>query len=226
MAPWRWRIGASARRLGVALLALSLLLPLGPTARPALAGDDVCPEPNHEAAAACAPPPVAQRAYAPPPASQYTLQLADLGPGYSEVARVDENDGHSLMLAFQAEDARLMGDPFGEHFLINSRSRVSLVWSLVFIADYGQDEEVGQLADALLNEWRTDYNVEPAIGWGSEQVFSFTVAGQGQYLRGILLRHRNVLSAVRTRGFGHLATWDHISGLMRLTEQRIMAITE
>ena len=326
MAPRRWRVSASTRRLGVAVLALSFLLPLGPPVGPALAVDDACPEPNHEAAAACAlapgapvagfisdpddvdlyrveapsggdlsatlsglpgqyglrlltadgavkaevappdladrqlaspglapgtyllavfstsgdadperpyllqvaiaPPPVAARAYAPPPASQYALQLSDLGPGYSEIGRIDEDDGHTLMLAYLAEDARLVGDPFGEFLLLNSSSRVSLIWSRVFLAEYGQDEEMGLATDELLKEWRSEYNVEPTVGWGSEQVFSFTQAGNNQYLRGVLLRQRNVLSTVQTWGFGHLATWDHISGLMRRTEQRIMAVTE
>ena len=321
--PWNC---ASTRRASVAALALSLLLLLGPPTRPAVAGDDSCPEPNHEVATACplapgapvagfisspddvdlyrieapsggelgatlsglpgqyglrlltadgavqeevtrpdladrelrspglapgtyflavfsysgdanadrpyilqvtiVPPPAAPRGYAPPPASQYAVQLSDLGAGYAEIGRIDQNDGRVLMLAYLAEDARLLGDPFGEFLLINSSSRVSLIWSRVFVAEYGQDEEMGRVVEQILQEWRRQYNVEPTVGWGSEQVYSFTQASGNQYLRGILLRHRNVLSTVQTWGFGHLATWDHISGLMRLTEQRIMAVTE
>jgi hypothetical protein len=94
---------------------------------------------------------------------------------------------------------------------------------MVFLEPYGSDEQTTRWFNELLESLRAKYgaNVQPAHGWGSEQVYSYAWAEQGIFQRGIALKHRNSAAFVETIGQEHLATWAHASGLMRRVESRI-----
>lgn len=161
--------------------------------------------------------------YVPPPARSYVLSPADVGPGFREIGRNEQEGGRFYRVSLLGDGARLEGDPFGKFTVYLSGERVSLVQSLVWIAPYGDNVQLEAWYNRLLGDLRQKYGaiVEPTQGWGSEQVYSYAWPGNGYWVRGIVLRHRNAVAFVETFGLDFLATWDHISSLMRITERRI-----
>ena len=159
--------------------------------------------------------------YVQPPASQYAVQLADLGPGFHEVARRDEEAGRFYRVAYLADNATLSGDPFGEFNFTFAPNRVTLIQSSIFVANYGEDGAVAAEVANARRELARICNVESTQGWGSEQVFSCSNKYGPAFVRAIMLKHRNALAQVITVGWEQHATWDHIAGLMAKVERRI-----
>ena len=99
------------------------------------------------------------------------------------------------------------------------------------IEPYGSNEELAAAYNKVLDELRVKYgaNVQPAIGWGSEQVYSYAWANRAPQFgivlmyRGIALRHRNAWAHVEMVGLEQHATWDSLSRLVRIVEGRIHA---
>jgi hypothetical protein len=161
--------------------------------------------------------------YIPPPAAAYGLNLADIGPEFREVVREEVEGGRAFLSMMLATDARVDGDR-----LLLSNQRVTLVRSMVFIEPYGSNDDVTGFYNTTLDALRGRFqaNVEPAVGWGSEQVYSYAWAERGQYFRGILLKHRNAVALIETIGLERFATWGHISPLMATVERRIHAAVQ
>ena len=219
-----------------------------PAASPAAAVPNPCPEPKQRFGRACVigpanlvtsyidtaddvdtdgldVPPGATGAepadYAAPPARNYALQAANLGAGYHEVGRQERNDGRSASVVFIADDASLTGDPLGESQVTPSPSRVAYISSDIYIAPYGNNEELTAAIDEQRQELSKVCQVEEAQGWGSEQVWSCSTYLQPFYVRAIMLKHRNAVATITTLGLEQYTTWAHISSLMSTVEQRI-----
>jgi hypothetical protein len=159
--------------------------------------------------------------YVPPPARLYALQLADLGPGFHQVASGEQLDGRAYRVAFLADNATLTGDPFGEYNATLSPDRVTILWHSVFVANYGEDAALATVVANQRSELAKICKVEPTQGWGSEQVYSCSNKFGPVFIRAIVLKHRNVEAELVIAGLEQYATWDHIAGLMAKVERRI-----
>src|SRR5688572_5814410 len=113
--------------------------------------------------------------YVPRPAKQYALTPADVGHGFRELAHDESEDGAAFACRMIPPDARIIGEN-----LIFSPSDVAAIDNLVFIEGYGSDAEVMLKFNTTLDELRGKYgaNVQPAAGWGSDQVYSYAWAKQ------------------------------------------------
>jgi hypothetical protein len=170
-----------------------------------------------------APPGAQQGAYGyiPPPARTYGLQTADIGGGFREVARQDSEDGR----IFANRIVSLSSIPIQDFWF--SANSIGMIDTTVLILPYGENDQIAATLNRVLDTWRSrGINVQPAVGWGSEQVYSYANAGQipdGRVImyRGVALRHRNAVVFMEMLGFAEHSTWDAVSGLMRKVEQRI-----
>jgi hypothetical protein len=161
--------------------------------------------------------------YIPPPARTYGLQMSDFGGGFREVARQDTEDGRG----FANRIVSLSSVPVQDFWF--SADSIGMIDTAVFILPYGENEQIAATLNKVLDTWRgKGINVQPAVGWGSEQVYSYANAiqvpdGRVVMHRGIALRHRNAVVFMEMLGFAQYSTWDAVSGLMRKVEQRIHA---
>ena len=201
-----------ARRSAIRLLAfggLGAISAIG--ARPASA-DPRAPEESDPGA------PRRRLEYVPLPAAAYGLRPSDVDGDFREVAHDMNDDDRVHYRTMIAPEGRLDG---GRIWL--SDRRVTMVASCVYLTPVGSDVLVARFYD----EWRTslrdrpEVTTEPAIGWGSEQVYSFAAATRGSLCRGIYLKHRNAVAWVVTQGWERFTTWEHISNLMAVVERRI-----
>jgi hypothetical protein len=159
--------------------------------------------------------------HVPGPAQQYSLLPSDIGPGFRELSRHESEDGRNFSSRFVAPDAQVVNQA------IHSPSDI-VVSHTITIEQHGSDAEVllkfNTVLDALRSKSPT--NVQPAEGWGSEQVYSLAQGRSGWMHRGILLRHRNAVAYVDITGLEQYATWDRIAGLMRIVERRLHAAVQ
>jgi hypothetical protein len=164
--------------------------------------------------------PAAAYGYVPAPAKAYGLVPADVGPGFREAAREESEDGRAfgqLLLARDVFDCPNITPPTA-----CSNSGAGEIETLIIILPYGSNDELTAAYNEVLNVWRSrGWNVEPTVGWGSEQVYSFAQAAAGVMVRGIALKHRNAIVRLIMTGFDRHATWDNAAGKMRAIEGRI-----
>jgi hypothetical protein len=159
--------------------------------------------------------------YVPSPASNYGLLAADVGLGFREVEREDSADGSKFRTRIVAPDAV----PYSNIWI--SLTNISYIDTTVLVFPTGSNDAVTAGYNQALDVWRARLlNVQPTVGWGSEQVYSFAtnaytpdrVEVMG---RGIALKHRNALVVMEMVGLAQHTTWDNNARLMRLVEQRI-----
>ncbi|MCC7106192.1 MAG: hypothetical protein IT307_13705 [Chloroflexi bacterium] len=168
----------------------------------------------------------AQQAYAPGPARNYSLIRPDLPDGYRQEAVDESDDGREYISLLVAEDAVDLGQ--GVWF---TPSRVSAVQHALRVEPYGDNDLTAAFFSLVLERLRTNYgaNVQPAVGWGADEVHSYAWAfdpPDGRiYFRGIAMRHKNVISTLEILGKEQYATWDVLSRLNRIVEARILAAT-
>lgn len=152
-----------------------------------------------------------RQGYAPGPARNYALRPEEVSRGTETAERNESEDGRLFVVTYLAGDRPLV------------------VQSLVIVAPYGENASLEQAVNELLDGLRKDGGiVEPAVGWGSEQVWSYAFPwrlrdGRPAYRRGILMRHKNVVSLVQLLGPQEIANWDTLSKLTALVEARIHA---
>lgn len=169
--------------------------------------------------------PQAAYGYIPAPAKAYGLGPADVGPGYRETAREESEDGRTFAQRLLARDAFTC--PNVTPAFPCSRSGAGEIETLIIILPYGSNDELTGIYNDVLNTWRgRGWNVQPAVGWGSEQVYSFALAAGGVMLRGIALKHRNAIVRLTMVGFEEHASWDNAAGKTRAIEARIHAAAQ
>jgi hypothetical protein len=180
---------------------------------------------NPTAPAAPAGAPQGAYGYVPAPARAYGLTLSDVGEGFREVQRDESEDGRVLTQRLLARDA--FACPNITPATACSRSGAGMIDTVILLLPYGTNDELAAEYDKALGGWRSKgWNVEPTVGWGSEQVNSFAQAAGGIMVRGIALKHRNALVLMLMTGFEQHATWDAIAKTMRVIESRIWAAVQ
>ena len=158
-------------------------------------------------------------AYVPAPARAYGLRVTDVGPAYREIGREEAEGGRSFSTRIAAANAR----PVRSFWV--SPDAIGTIDTEVLIFPYGSNDELAAAFDQRLDRWqRQGLNVQPAVGWGSEQVYSYSAPPQlGLMFRGIIFRHRNAVASMEMIGLEQYATWDNLSRLMAVVESRILA---
>ena len=166
--------------------------------------------------------------YVPAPAKAYGLLPSDVGAGFREIVQEATEDGRGFANRIVVPDA------VSVQGLWISRPDIWLVDTVVGIQPYGSNDDLGAEYNGMLNTLRGKYgaNVQPAVGWGSEQVYSYAWAGRSAdgsvviMYRGVALKHRNAVVLVEMIGLEQHATWDKLSGLVRTIESRIQAAAQ
>jgi hypothetical protein len=163
--------------------------------------------------------------FIPGPASTYLLQPADVPWSFDQVQRRESDDKMVVGQALVAKDAFVCPNVTPD--LPCSNSGPGMILTTIFVEPYGSNEVVAAEYEKALSEWRSrGYTVEPAVGWGSERVFSFAQGTAGIMFRGIALQHRNVVVVMQMSGSDKHATWDAIALAMRGVEKKLFAAAQ
>jgi hypothetical protein len=158
--------------------------------------------------------------YVPAPASAYGLRPPDVTGTFVLAARDESEDGRQFRQLLVATDVFIC--PEFTPDTACSRNGVGMIDTLILILPYGSNDDVGIALNRQLDLWRKEgWNVQPAVGWGSEQVYSVAHSRSGVTIRGLALRHRNALVLMTMTGHDQHATWDVMSHSMRAVEARI-----
>jgi len=168
--------------------------------------------------------------YVPGPASAYELRPGDVVGSFLVNAREASEDGRFYHLQVVAPDTRLFTSSEAPDGVPYSPTNIALIDVRIFIYPYGSNDDLGSDYDKALGVWRDQgRKIEPAVGWGSEQVFSFfspALDKPRMVDRGIALKHHNAAVIIEMVGLEQFATWDSISHLMQAVESRIHAAAQ
>jgi hypothetical protein len=163
--------------------------------------------------------------YVSGPASSYALVPSDIPWSMVQASREESPDKDVLTDLLLARDVYVC--PNVRPDLPCSNSGPGMIVTTIFIEPYGSNDAVTAEFDRALAAWRARaYTVEPAVGWGSEQVFSFAQGTAGVMLRGIALKHRNVVVVMQMSGSERFASWDAIAQSMRGVEKKVLAAAQ
>src|SRR6185295_7860708 len=101
----------------------------------------------------------------PLPASRYAFPASAVGAGFHEVARQEGPDGRAFINRIVAPDAQPVGNVWV------SSTNISFVDTRLWV--FASTEEATAEMERFLATLRTTFNVEPAVGWGSDQAYSY-----------------------------------------------------
>jgi hypothetical protein len=98
-----------------------------------------------------------------------------------------------------------------------------MTFNYVYIEPYGSEATIAERYTSTLERYRTQHHaiIEPALGWGSQRVTSYTWLESGLVYRGILLQHLNAVTFVEILGRERDTSWDRLSSLTRIVERRL-----
>jgi hypothetical protein len=171
-------------------------------------------------AAAVPPPALIADPSVPRPAGAYAPLPSDAGPEFREGRRAEGPDGGTFANLLVPPDAAQ--DATGGWGAASGRP---IVATYIWVLPPGSDAELAAGYGRVLAELRDrqGFRVEPALGWGSEQVHSYARVSDGLMFRGVALKHRNAVVHMEMSGAEDQATWERLSRLMGAVEGRIHA---